>query len=67
MYQSCQLVFLKFVFEDLDPEKLEMLVYILTQETEKYRKEQKLLLSLFQGINIGIEDFKDMMESEEED
>ena len=57
----------QFAFEDLDPEKLEMLVYILTQETEKYRKEQKLLLSLFQGINIGIEDFKDMMESEEED
>lgn len=48
---------MQFAYEDLNIENLEFLLYILTNETERYRKDQREIISLLQGIQIGIEEY----------
>ena len=41
--------------------KLAFLMYITQNPVERYAEEQKDLISLFQGINIGIDDYMDKL------
>ncbi len=42
---------------ECDMDKLAWLIYIMQHSTERYKEEQKDLISLYQGINIRLEDY----------